>query len=744
MSTRNKPTYIRFKHHSFLFRLTNSLTNHQKYYTMIVIVLLGFGLLVYGLLQEFHREIAAIDAELTSNKLQEPLKGLHENVSKHYALMKRYNSGDRSVKGNLIQRQSLIDQDLRTIISGQEELDELLSSLGKSLYSSENDPLRIKDLQKDWEQLRGQLTRISQEEADQKHRQYLDSLSVVIRQIEEAVNPGSSMVMTSYYLAEITNYYLLRQQQGLSNLYRDLSQPEGTHQPVEDYVVVKTDFTVVSDIVEKALAEIEGRPEYHALEEALKDAFADYESFFTRFLFNLEQAISSGADSEQDLVFETKRALQSSFMLYGSVDDALEGILQLQRSEIVPWKYILLAVSLLVTVIGVFLGKFFVGRVVDSVKSLDMGYKYLTQGDFSARIPIQFDDEIGRASIGFNLMAEKFEGLIHQQSELLAATKRLASGDFSTRVHVDGDVEEEIKQLSKSFNNMAASFQEIIQKVQLLGDTLTTSAAAIAKTSKHYEDSTKNQDDTTRSILVTSGEISESAQEFATTISSVTQVVDQAANLATQGRTSLTTMESIMKQMVKASSDIAAKLGVLNEKAVNINLVITTITSVADQTNLLSLNAAIIADKAGDYGKSFSIIANEIRDLADQTAVATLDIEAIVDEMMSSVSASVMGVDDFIQEIREGVEQNRRVAEQLAQIIGQVQALAPRFELVNDGMQTQCDASKQINDAINRLSKTAHVTAESLHQFAITTRELNESATYLKEAVAKITKREDA
>lgn len=744
MTEKNKPTYIRIKHHSFLFRLTNSLTNHQKYYTMIVIVLIGFGLLIYGLLREFNREISAIDAEQRSNELQAPLKALHEDVSRHYALMKRFAMGDRMVKGDLIQRQALIGQDMRSVVAGQEDLDQLLQSVGKSLYSFENDPMRVADLQKNWEQLQGQVDKLSPGEVDSGHRRYLDNLSSVIRQVEEAVNPASSLVMASYYLEELENYYLPRQQLGLSALFRNIALNKNSETLVDDYVAVKTDFNTVSDVMEKALAEIGAHPDYHAVETGLKDSYSKYESFFNQFLFKLGQTVNAEKVDGSTLVSPVTQALQTGFVLEEAVSKGSSEILRMRRAEIVPWKYILLAVSLMVTLVGVLLGKFFVARVVDSCQSLDAGYKHLTQGDFSVRIPIQFNDEIGRASIGFNLMAEKFEGLIEQQNELLDATKRLAGGDFSTRVHVEGDVEEEIQQLASSFNNMASSFEQIILKVQQLGDTLTQSAAAIADTSRHYEESTKDQETTTRSILGISNKISGNAHNFAATISDVTEVVDQAASLAARGRESLSVMETIMKQMVEASSDIAAKLGVLNEKAVNINLVITTITSVADQTNLLSLNAAIIADKAGEFGKSFSIIANEIRSLADQTAVATLDIETIVDEMMSSVSASVMGVDDFIQEIRGGVEQNKRVAEQLAQIIEQVQALAPRFELVNDGMQTQCEASRQINDAINRLSKTAHVTAESLHQFAITTQELDESAVYLKEAVAKITKREHA
>ena len=81
-----------------------------------------------------------------------------------------------------------------------------------------------------------------------------------------------------------------------------------------------------------------------------------------------------------------------------------------------------------------------------------------------------------------------------------------------------------------------------------------------------------------------------------------------------------------MRQLAEATTSISAKLGIISEKANNINSIVTTITKVADQTNLLSLNAAIEAEKAREYGLGFAVVAREIRRLADQTASAALGV----------------------------------------------------------------------------------------------------------------------
>jgi methyl-accepting chemotaxis protein WspA len=196
-------------------------------------------------------------------------------------------------------------------------------------------------------------------------------------------------------------------------------------------------------------------------------------------------------------------------------------------------------------------------------------------------------------------------------------------------------------------------------------------------------------------------------------------------------------MEATMRQIMDASGSISAKLAVLSEKTSNINSVVTTITKVADQTNLLSLNAAIEAEKAGEYGLGFAVVAMEIRRLADQTAVATYDIEKMVKEMQSAVAAGVMGMDKFSEEVRRGGEEIRQVSMQLAQVIHQVQALSPRFQTVNEGMQSQSTGAQQISEILTQLSESAHQTAESLRQSNVAIEQLNDAARGLQSSVTR-------
>jgi methyl-accepting chemotaxis protein WspA len=164
--------------------------------------------------------------------------------------------------------------------------------------------------------------------------------------------------------------------------------------------------------------------------------------------------------------------------------------------------------------------------------------------------------------------------------------------------------------------------------------------------------------------------------------------------------------------------------------------VLTTITKVADQTNILSLNAAIEAEKAGDAGRGFSVVATEIRRLADQTSVSTWDIEQMLKEMQSAVSASVMGMDKFSEEIRRSVEEVRQVGGQLSGVMEQVQRLAPQFDLVLQGMQSQAQGAAQIAETMLQLADASHQSVDSLKATSEAVHQLQYAAGDLQASVA--------
>jgi methyl-accepting chemotaxis protein WspA len=369
----------------------------------------------------------------------------------------------------------------------------------------------------------------------------------------------------------------------------------------------------------------------------------------------------------------------------------------------------------------------------------------IAAGQQSARAAVISGDELGRVSTEFNRMAQTIED--NQASELaatnllkskvdslLGVVSRAASGDLTGKVEISGT--DAIGQLGHGLATMFENLRALLNNVQKAGIQVTTSATEIAASAKQQEATGIEQAQTSVEILSTTREISANTTQLLKTMEEATAVADYTTSATADAQNNLKRMDSTMQHMVSATDSINAKLAALSEKASNINSVLITITKVADQTNILSLNAAIEAEKAGEAGRGFSVVATEIRRLADQTSVSTWDIEQMLKEMQSAVSASVMGMDKFSEEIRRSVGEVRQVTDQLSGVMDEVQKLAPRFDAVLQGMQSQAVGAQQISETMMQLNDATQQTVESLKATSEAVHQLQYAAGDLQTSVA--------
>ena len=327
------------------------------------------------------------------------------------------------------------------------------------------------------------------------------------------------------------------------------------------------------------------------------------------------------------------------------------------------------------------------------------------------------------------------KAIMSPMKRIVSILEVMRSGDLSSRLNLER--KDEFGAVETGFNDMMTELTSLVSQAQRSSVQVTTSVTEIAATSKQQQATATETAATTTEIGATSREIAATSRDLVRTMTEVTSAADQASILAGSGQQGLARMEETMHQVMGAADLVNAKLAILNEKAGNINQVVVTIVKVADQTNLLSLNAAIEAEKAGEYGRGFAVVATEVRRLADQTAVATYDIEQMVREIQSAVSAGVMGMDKFSEEVRRGMFEVTQVGEQLSQIIHQVQALAPRVLMVNEGMQAQATGAEQINLALVQLGDASSQTVESLRQASFAIDELSQVAVGLRSGVSR-------
>jgi hypothetical protein len=320
--------------------------------------------------------------------------------------------------------------------------------------------------------------------------------------------------------------------------------------------------------------------------------------------------------------------------------------------------------------------------------------------------------------------------------EAAVAADRIAGGDLQTTVPACS-LGDEAGVLLRSLGRMKSSLNQLLTGVRGAGVTLDSSALQLSAASREQEQVAHRFGESSAQIASATREISATGAELARTMAEVDGAVERTAGLADGARGNLASVDGTIRELADATGSIAAKLAAISERASSINGVVTTIAKVADQTNLLSVNAAIEAEKAGEQGRGFLVVAREIRRLADQTAAATGDIESIVREMQSAVGAGVMEMDRFSDKVRRGVDEVVTSSQQMNDIIAQVEANAERFRTVTSGMASQSQGAATISESMVSLVSAAKRAVESAEEFGRTAAELERTSRALRASVGE-------
>jgi methyl-accepting chemotaxis protein len=322
-------------------------------------------------------------------------------------------------------------------------------------------------------------------------------------------------------------------------------------------------------------------------------------------------------------------------------------------------------------------------------------------------------------------------------NRIAKASVDMADGNFNQRVASSQIIE--VSRLATSFNDMAFqlknSFEklnEVIVQANQVGNKVTSSTRQIAASGKQLEAAVTQQAVSTNEVKATASSIAATSGELALTMEDIAQKAQTTAASATNSQASLTEMAGVMHQLATATKLMSSRLGVMDEKANNINSVVTSITQVADQTNLISLNAAIEAEKAGAYGAGFAVVAREVRWLADKAGDAASEIQEMVKEIQASVATGVMEMDKFSFLVSNYVQQVNHISGEMAGVIDQVQSLTPQFDLVSHSMEGQSEGARQISTAISQLSEASEQTVASLQQTNQVLDQLNDTAQVLQ------------
>ena len=185
----------------------------------------------------------------------------------------------------------------------------------------------------------------------------------------------------------------------------------------------------------------------------------------------------------------------------------------------------------------------------------------------------------------------------------------------------------------------------------------------------------------------------------------ITQKVGALVDGANQGRQNLQLAEGVLQELTQQVSSTSEVINLLSHNSVQISSVLDVIRSIADQTNLLALNAAIEAARAGEQGRGFAVVADEVRNLASKTQQSTQDIQAMIESLQKGVSEAVKNIDGSVQSVHNTVELSNKAGESLADICNEVNEIN---QLVNENSDKQINIGKlavEVNERLKRLNE---------------------------------------
>ena len=285
---------------------------------------------------------------------------------------------------------------------------------------------------------------------------------------------------------------------------------------------------------------------------------------------------------------------------------------------------------------------------------------------------------------------------------------KVASGDLAVSIPVIG--EDEIGQLASSFNTMTSNLNAIVTKLRASVSQITSASSEILAASQQQAAGAREQSAAVSETTSAARELSKSAEQVGDSIKRVSEVATHA----------LAGMAKIKEAMAKTGEIITS----LSEKSQKIGKITEVIDDVADQTNLLAVNAAIEAARAGEQGRGFTVVADEIRKLADSTAKSTKDITALIELIQHEMSNAIMSMETSVNSVDEESKLSQESAE--------------RSKEISMSTTQQVAGSKQIAEAMSNIDEAMKQVAIGAQQSQVAVKQLTELSKELKVLTEKM------
>ncbi|EJK99015.1 methyl-accepting chemotaxis protein [Pseudomonas fluorescens Q2-87] len=317
--------------------------------------------------------------------------------------------------------------------------------------------------------------------------------------------------------------------------------------------------------------------------------------------------------------------------------------------------------------------------------------------------------------------------------DLVRQAEALGAGDLSVRLNVSSH--DEIGQLARAFNQMSQALSTMVEHIRKASLEVNSRAQALSGLSSGAYEGMEQQSGEITSMAGAVEEFSATSLNIADNMGNTERLAQENAQQTRIGRTSMDEASSSLEQIAGALNSTAQVINTLGQRSQEIGGIVGVITSIAEQTNLLALNAAIEAARAGEQGRGFAVVADEVRSLASRTRQATDEISGMINSIQQETGNAISTMEQGNLLMQEGLSRNANVASALARIDEQSRSAGQQFAAITTATQEQSSTATLLSSNLQSIAMANSEQRQVVSNLAVTAKELEKLAQDLRQEV---------